>query len=402
MPTTVKLPRIDIAQPPISPAQERMSAPSHLKVKCIRNEARFMALQDSWNALAKKTNVGNVFLRHEWFVAAWEWVRDDAELSIMCVWRHDSIVGICPLVRRAQRVCGLKLWRLEFLTVPDTQYCDFLCASADARDILEAVSGALQQTPNHWDSCVLTHFEQHSSAGQLPYALQRKALKFTLSDFGGNPFVNLEGDWESFYAQRSRRLKKSNNLIANRLKRLGKIDVTWIKEVDAEGLESLNQAIVNISAQSWKTQTGLSLNHPTPQRFIRTLTRLANDNNWLSVWLLKLNGKAIAMEYQLRYQNQVHALRADFDEQYSKQSPGAYLNWKIMENLFNSGIQTYFMGPGKNPYKLRWSEQLRLLRKLEIYSNSWRGRVLHGLQAYVRPMLRVVLQALKPQASPKS
>ena len=108
------------------------------------------------------------------------------------------------------------------------------------------------------------------------------------------------------------------------------------------------------------------------------------------------------MEYQLRYQNQVHALRADFDEQYSKQSPGAYLNWKIMENLFSSGIQTYFMGPGKNPYKLRWSEQLRLSRKLEIYSNSCRGRVLHGLQTYVRPIIRAVLKALKPQASPKS
>lgn len=402
MPTLVKLPRINIAQPPVAQSEELVGAPPHLKVKCVRNEARFMALQDSWNTLAKKTNSDNVFLRHEWFVAAWEWAKDDAQLSIMCVWRQNSIIGICPLVRRAQRVCGLKLWRLEFLTVPDTQYCDFLGASADTRDILEAVSGALQQTQHFWDSCALSHLEQHSLAGQLPYALQRKALKFALSDFGGNPFVNLAGDWESFYAQRSRRLKKSNNLIANRLKRLGKIEVLWIKEVEAQGLESLIQTLVSISALSWKTQTGLSLNHPKPQRFIRTLSRLANDNNWLSVWVLNLDGKAIAMEYQLRYQNHVHALRADFDEQYSQQSPGAYLNWKIMENLFNSGIKSYFMGPGKNPYKLRWSEQIRLLRRLEIYSNSWRGRVLHILQTYVRPMLRAALRALKPQASPKS
>jgi hypothetical protein len=103
-----------------------------LAVRWITEEAEFLALREPWNRLVPSASGRDVFLRHEWFDAAWQWRKDErCAPRIALVSRGAQLIGICPLVLQATQPGGLPARRLEFLSVPDTQFCDLVCDRAE-------------------------------------------------------------------------------------------------------------------------------------------------------------------------------------------------------------------------------------------------------------------------------
>lgn len=378
-----------------------------VRVVRITDEAAFAALKTGWNRIAALSGMPSVFLRHEWFDAAWQWRRQDAKLFILCIYRDEMLIGICPLISRHARHARMQVRLLEFLTVPDTQACDVLSAPEDASAVVEALSMALFACRNEWDVLQLSYLQPGTAShGVLPGAFLARGLKNRMAQAGDNPFIDLQTGWEAFYATRGRRLKKSNNLVANRIKKAGELEIEWLhRDADAEKIGQTLAAAVEISARSWKETTGNTLENPAPGAFIKRLTDLAHAEGWLSIWLLRLGGKPVAMEYQLAYQGSVHALRADYDNEYRDFSPGSYLNWKLLEQTFSNGFQRYCMGPGDNPYKLRWTETALPLSRLTAYSTSWRGKLAALYDLRLAPVARSAaarLDRLKPKKEEES
>jgi CelD/BcsL family acetyltransferase involved in cellulose biosynthesis len=364
---------------------------THLRALWVRDEEAFLDLREDWNRLAAASPARSVFLRHEWFDAAWQWRKSDCELRLLCVHDGDGVLrGLCPLVRwvRNTPLPGTRV--LEFLAVPDTQACDVLARPADLRGVAEAMAVELGRSRGEWDMLFLSRLPADSPSGSLlPAALAGNRIRTGIAPWGDNPVIPLRGEWSAFYAQRSRSLKKSNNLAANRLARAGTVELDWRRPgagpIDPD---ELVERIAAVSARSWKESTGLTLDHPGPAAFIRRLTRHAREQGWLSVWLLNLNGTPVATEYQLIHEGQVHALRADFDEGLRDLGPGTYLNWKLLERLFSEGFDLYSMGPGNNPYKLKWTEEKQRLLSVTGYSPGWRGRLAGVMDAEIRPRAR--------------
>lgn len=353
----------------------------------------FLQLRNQWNDLVTNRSV---FLRHEWFDAAWQWRGGDdtARLAILCAYRGTRLVGICPLITRASRSNGMLRWILEFLTVPDNQSCDIIAAESEQSAVYYRLAAELAAQRGEWDVLRLSYLPENSLVrSEFAQALQANGIAYQISDWGGNPYISLENNWDEYYATRSRRLKKASNLNSNRLTRAGEVRIDWLqpgKTSDAEAKSALDVAIA-ISADSWKRSTGNSLDNPGPQAFIRRLSELALQQGWLSLWLLMLNGKPMAMEYQLVFGGQVHALRSDYVDGYDGISPGSHLNRQQLEQLFGRGLQRYFMGPGGNAYKKHWSEDEDPLYQLDAYSPSARGR----LTALWELKLKPALQALR-------
>lgn len=373
----------------------------------ITDETAFAELKFRWNRLAELSGAPSVFLRHEWFDAAWQWRRQDATLFVLCVYREGVPIGICPLILRNALYARMQVRLLEFLTVPDTQACDILSAPEDASAVVEALSMALFACRDEWDVMQLSYLQSGATShGVLPGAFSSRGLKNQMAQAGDNPFIDLQTGWEAFYATRGRRLKKSNNLVANRLKKVGELEIEWLhRDADAEKIGQTLAAVVDISARSWKETTGNTLENQAPGAFIKRLTDLAHAEGWLSIWLLRLDGKPVAMEYQLAYQGSIHALRADYDNDYRDYSPGSYLNWKLLEQTFSHGFQRYCMGPGDNPYKLRWTETAMPLSRFTAYSTTWRGRFAALYDLRLAPAARNVaarLDKFKPKKQEKA
>jgi CelD/BcsL family acetyltransferase involved in cellulose biosynthesis len=357
----------------------------------IEREADFQALRDPWNRLARETDPASVFLRHEWIDAARQWPFPGDRLLILAFWRGDQLVGACPLRLATRRQGRSRVRHLGFLRVPDTQECDIPMAADYRRAVVQGLSRWLRQTKGWWDILDLNGFRPSSPTPELLFpALRRAGLPVARRAPERNSRVDLDGDWETYYRGLGRRLKKNNNLVANRLQSQGEIAIHRGSD------EAAVEKAVTVSARSWKKARGVSLDEDGPRAFIQRLSAHAERLGWLSVWLLELNGKPVAMEYQLTYAGRVHALRGDFDQAFDELSPGSHLQHRLLAELFGDpDARTYLMGPGDNAYKRRWTDQGEELTRLRAWSPSLRGRWRHFLDQGVAPLARRALGAAR-------
>ncbi|NDP41167.1 MAG: GNAT family N-acetyltransferase [Aromatoleum sp.] len=360
----------------------------HLTV--ITTPEEFAALGPSWGRLQQRCSRNCVFLTHEWFDAAWQWRQRDACMHMLCCWEDDELVGVLPMVcgtaPRAGRECA-------FLAVPDTQICDLIAADEHVDAVAAAFADELSRCIPEWDVLRLRYLPATSTAATaFAAALAARGFPYRANQATINPVVALDDSWDAYYATRSRRLKKSSNLIANRLAKAGEIVIEWLEPGYGTNVEvdRAIDVITGISASSWKKETGNSLENPGPQAFIRRLSRHARERGWLSIWTLRVDGRPLAMEYQLIVDGNVHALRSDFNAVCAQISPGSHLSRHLLQQLFGRGLNRYFMGPGNNAYKYRWTERAEPVWEMFVYSRSLRGRMLALWELTLRPFARRV------------
>jgi CelD/BcsL family acetyltransferase involved in cellulose biosynthesis len=368
----------------------------------VSSAAEFMALRTQWNAVAGSVPSVSAFCSHEWFDAAWQWRQHTAQLYLLCCFAGQRLAGVLPLVLQKNPRHSLPFRELAFLTVPDTQCCDLIAAEADRAAAVATFASELRRRRGEWDVIRLTHLPPGAVAGSaLRESLERSGFAVRMRAAPGNPFIALDSSWDAYYATRSRRLKKSNNLAANRLKKAGELRVDWLapEAGDRAGCDSFVDRAIAISASSWKTRTGNSLDNPGPRSFICRLSEGAFRRGWLSIWVLSVSGRPLAMEYQLVADRNVYGLRSDFDAEFDAISPGTYLSRYLLSQLFGRGLRRYYMGPGNNAYKHRWTDQVEPVGELTVYGRSLAGRYLAAWETTFKPVAAKLRDRLRGRAS---
>ena len=373
-----------------------------MEVRLVSQPEEFAALHSAWNTLQRRLPQPSPFLTHEWFDAAWQWREPDAQLHVLCCRRGQDLVGILPFLRQTSSAEDRGSRTLKFLAVPDTQVCDILAADADRLLVASALADALVRRQREWDAIALNYLPDGAIAlTELRQALSRHRLRCDVRQATQNPCIALDSSWETYYSSRSRRLKKAVNLATNRLSKAGDVELHWLQpgEGDAAEVDSQIDRITAISARSWKTSTGNSLDNAGPQAFVRRLSQHAHRMRCLSVWTLTLNKTPIAMELQLIDDGCVFALRSDFDAAYEAISPGSYLNRYMLAKLFGRGLRRYLMGPGENVYKYRWADEAEPVSTMTIYGHSMRGRWLAARELVLKPAARRIRDVFRPPRS---
>ena len=258
---------------------------STLSVVAITAERDFLALRDAWNALLENASAPSVFLYHEWFEAAWAWRKQDSTLFVLCAYEDQRLVGLLPLVFVRDKKMLYEERRLEFLSVPDTQVCDVVAADIDRARIAQAFAGEMERRRSQWDKLHFSYLPDESVVGrELCREFELRGFRSRFDDMGRNPSIALNGTWSDYYSSRSRRLKKANNLIANRLKKAGEVRVDWLEPGNGDASDTITAVdiAIGISGRSWKRETGNSLNNPGPLAFIRMLSAHAHRRGWLA------------------------------------------------------------------------------------------------------------------------
>lgn len=366
-----------------------------MDVRLVTDEGAFLALRERWNRLHRESAPGDPFLSHEWLDAAWQWSRQRGDLHVLCCESEGSLVGAAALLRSHPEAGGVRT--LEFLSVPDTQRCDIVARPEHRERVAGAIVDALRTRQREWDVLKLRYLTEGTlTTTRFVPALSQAGYRCEASSVA-NPWIDLTGSWDSYLASRSRRVKKAINLAANRLKRAGAVEIVWLEPGKGSADEAARalDAATSISARSWKTRTGNSLDNAGPGAFLRTLARHAHRRGWLSIWTLSLDGQAIAMEIQLIVQGNVFALRSDFDAAHDDISPGSHLNRCMLETLFARGLARYSMGPGDNPYKYRWAQGADPVHAVTAYGRSLRGQGRATLDLVVKPAARWVRDRLR-------
>jgi len=330
-----------------------------------------------------------VFVTPDWLDAAWLWQGPGTARHFIVAKDESEVCAFAPLIITTKSVAGVAVRTMRWLTVPDTQFAD-LAVSAQCTDaFLERVAQHLRSHKSQWDCLRLTHLsDSYDRWRRLSNALSRVGIEATVECIGTNPFVDLSSEFEAYYSARSRSLKKAVNLSANRLAKAGHVSVEWVRE--GSGVDAALAEAIRVSGISWKRETGNSLDQTGPRAFIGRLTDRMQRIGSLSIWLLRLDGKVIASEYQIIADGDVYALRSDFDPACSDLSPGTFLNHHLLKNLFGEGLQRYYMGPGANVYKMRWTDRSEPIYQMMAYSPTTRGQLLRWVDRSARPLARSV------------
>jgi CelD/BcsL family acetyltransferase involved in cellulose biosynthesis len=357
-----------------------------MKIRLVTSLREFDALAPIWAEVAEAGNHVSPFLAHDWFACCWRAAGPNRRRE---AWLFEDSAGplaVLPLVLEKTRIRGLPCRVLTFMDSPDTAITDFPVARR-LEDVIAVLVSTLR-TRRDWDVLSLTKMPAAGGTAKALCSALAGQLPWRIAGSERSPYVALGGTWEAFFRDKTQRFRKTVRNVENRLQRMGKVTVEEHRTVDPEG--PIFAELMEVSNLSWKGPRGLAIATMNGmQRFFRELTSRASANGWLHLWILRLDGRAVATEYQLAAGGSVHALRADFDAALRDVSPGTYLNAAMIQSLFErSDLEEYDMGPGANEYKLRWATAAHELLALQVYASTPYGRFLHRLETRMIPLAR--------------
>lgn len=351
-----------------------------MNVRRIDTVARFEAMEPVWHAVATESGQTSPFLSHEWFGCCWRAAGAALRPEILLVEDSAGPVAVVALVRWRGTLHGLPVRFVGMLNAPDTAFADWLVVGRP-EPVIDAVMADLASRQD-WDVLALNSLPAASLTlkalqGWLPGRYRWQQLPPLRS-----PYLNTTGTWEQFWAGTSQRFKKTVRNVRNRLVKAGKVSV---EEHRAVALDSPELAdVLAVSSRSWKAERGLAIaTMPRMPEFFRDLTARASARGWLRLWIMRLDGRPVATEYQLEADGRVHALRGDFDAALPDDlSPGTHLTAEIVRALFaRETVYEYDMGPGDNEYKSRWASTAHELERLRIFRPGGYGTLLHAVEA---------------------
>lgn len=331
---------------------------SQFETEIVRDPKRLAALKPEWDALFAAMDADrSVFMSHLWYDCWWRHFGRKGELFLLVLRRRGETVGIAPLMRRRLNLHGLPVRGLVFMANGNSLHNDLLVRGEDRDEVLEELARSLCEERVQWQYIELHHFPAVSpNCAGLAAALARRNLPVRLYSSYDSPFLEVKGGWQQFLSSRSQRVRKTLRNIANTMERSGVAEVSEVSDWD--GFMSVREDVLRIARNSWTHRVGDSLAHPLNSAFFEELAYGAAKAGWLSLWLLRLDGKAVAFEYHLRGCGKEHALRGSYDEEFHRLSPGAFLETEILKRVFSEprAVERYDFGGSFDDYKKRWSD----------------------------------------------
>jgi len=360
-----------------------------MRVKRLTTLEAFEALAPIWQALATESGQMSPFLSHEWFGCCWRAATAARRPEVFLVEDSAGPVAVVPLVHWSGVLHGLPVRFMGMLNAPDTAFADWLIVGRP-EPVIEAVMGDLASRGD-WDVLALNSLPAASVTlkalqGWLPGRYRWQPIPSIRS-----PYLNTTGTWEEFWAGTSQRFKKTVRNVRNRLAKVGTVSVEEYRTVSPDS--PVFADLVAVSARSWKAEQKLAIaTMPGMTDFFHELTACASAKDWLRLWIMRLDGRPVATEYQLEADGRVHALRADFDAAVPDDlSPGTHLTAEIVRALFGRDTAyEYDMGPGNNEYKSRWASAAHELGRLRVFRPGAYGALLYTLEARVLGVVRRV------------
>jgi len=363
-----------------------------MRIRCVQTEAEFGALAPQWAELLTRSAETSPLVSHDWFACCWQTVTPTADPEVLVVEDGGQPVAFVPLMRWPERNHGMPTRSLGLLECPDSVFID-LVAVGDLPSVAEAIGDHLASRRD-WDVLTLKLRATSPSLKALEGALRGR---FGWQPAGKlqSPYVAVGGGWEPFWRGKTQRFRKTLRNVQNRLERAGRVTVEEHCTLDPRS--PLFQEVLELTSRSWKADRRVAIaTMPRMPEFFAELTGRASQQGWLSLWLLRLGGRLIAVEWQLQAGGRVYALRSDFDEAYGELSPGSALNLAIMQALFGrEGVHEYDMGPGLSEYKLRWATGTHETLRIRVYPRGVRGRAAWIADTAVAPLVRRIRERLR-------
>ena len=277
-----------------------------------------------------------------------EWMRHFApeqQFHAIAVETDGRWQAALPLVeRRLLRV-------LRTLSLPGNEWSPvgnlLLDSAADMESTGSALLAALDQLT--WILLRLEPIRLDAPQWQmLIEALARHGYPHTVEPLFDVGQVTTLGDWDAYFASRSRNLRRDLGKSWRRLEKEGPLATKIYLNPDDEQIHELLARGFTVEDRSWKGRGGTSvLKTPGLLNYYQSQAASFRDREQLQISMLELDGRAIAFEYGWRSHATYYSFKVGYDETFQRYSPGQLLRMKLLEQAFgDDAINTFdFFGP---------------------------------------------------------
>src|SRR3954447_1359684 len=326
-----------------------------------------------WDALAARLGAAP-FLRPGW-VEAWSAAFGESGLTILAARRGGELAGVLPLERRRGRV----------LAGTANAHSPLGGALADGPEAAWALAGALVATPH-----ARADFVYADPADPVLGELRRRRPAITRVQ-SEQPYVDTSGDLEAYMAAQSRKHRKELGRLRRKLEAAGELSFEFAD--GSEGLDELLEEGFAIEGSGWKSESGTAINSsPAERRFYTEVARWAARSGWLRLAFLRLDRRAIALDFRPDNGGAFYALKGGFDTDFRRLGPGVVLTHESIRRAFEDpGLRSYeFLGES-DPYKLAWTDKTHPRLRVQAFSRSPLGMAQLAAWHYGRPLAKRVL-----------
>lgn len=332
-----------------------------------------------WDDLVDRAG-GGPFDRPGWYAAWWDAFGDEGRMGAIVLRAGGRLCAAVPLVRN-----GGMSWSP---TNEHTPRFDLVGEDDDAlaelaRIVLRLRQKRLTVFPIPAEGAGLAALR--AAIGEAGYrSVERTVLR--------SPYIDLTG-LEEAAGLLDRKMRKEMRRVRRRLEEEGTLVLDVVR--DPEGVPAALEEAYALEALQWKGEAGSAIaSDESTRAFYSAVATWAAARGTLRLAMLRLDGRAIAFELDILDGGGLHAMKAGFDPEWSRFSPGHLLMLDLIDEAIGQGVRTYeFLGDAE-PYKLRWTEEVREMRRLEASPPGARGAIDHARTAYVAKAVRGVRRRL--------
>lgn len=366
------------------------------EAKLVRDERDWEALAAVWDRLLLALRGHTVFQTYDYQRLWWRHFGSDNELFVVLLVRDGRIRGIAPLQIESVKEYGRWLRRLAFIGSRWEVDRPRLLFPEEEGPLTRALVAYLAARADRWDFC--DFHEQPTDSrelGELESAFRSAGYLVGRSRDSDCAYLELQGTWTEFLASKSQTFRKNLKAAGRRLRSAGEVEY----RVYDTGPEVLRQLEVyrDIEGRSWKSGEGVGIaRDPGYFEFYREMAERFAKHRAFVIRILSVGGRPVAGTFGLAHGGVFYSLQIAHDAEFSRSSPGTYLEALEMEHCFREGFREYeFLGGFLNN-KSRWTSTFRFTTQLHVFRRTPFFLALHtamfrlkpGIKALVRPYLR--------------
>jgi CelD/BcsL family acetyltransferase involved in cellulose biosynthesis len=338
----------------------------------------FETVAREWDDLAEQCNAGP-FLQSGWF-DAWESAFGRGRLEILAVRAGGRLAGLLPLERRrASRRSPTNPHTPEFRVLAE----DEAAAHALGKALFDA--GPPYVRLEYLDA-EETAFRAVLDAGE------RAGYRLLVRTISRSPYIVCRASLDEHLRSLSRNLRHD---VQRRLRRLGESGAVSLEVHHGdERLDVLLAEGFAIEQSGWKRKRGTAIaSDPATRMFYTRVARWAASMGWLRLAFLRLDGRALAFQFDLETATRYYSLKIGYDPAFEGFSPGKLLAHAMVARAVVRGLESYELLGTNEQWKDRWTDDFRERRRIDAFSPSPVGRLAWTAFRHARPSGRAAKRA---------
>lgn len=308
----------------------REPAPA-LSTKRLTSVEQLRAYTSPWDDLWQRSDVRNPRARAQVLALAARYFAQDGAFSALTVRRGERLVAAMPMVRQPRMAGVLNTGgQLQGESVS----CPGLVADGDESlgEVMDCLMAGVKQLP--WSVLCFSQVAYETRAWRaFRAAAARAGLPLDIRTDYWVGQVDMDGDWDVYFASRTRSHRHACRQHARQLEKAGGVDLRIWTGGEAAELDELLERGWGVEDRSWKGEAGTSvLRVPGMPEYYRREAQLLAEAGQLALAFLEHQGQPIAFSYGWNCKDTYLTPKVGYDAAYARFGPGQQLIMRLLEH----------------------------------------------------------------------